>query len=108
MMLKSTVTVSLVLLAAGFADNLYAAADYYAGEITNVSSTESGLLLMLSSPLPSNCQGSPYNWVYIPDNKKTMVALALMTIANKKKVTIYTSGRDATGLCVVSQFDPVE
>ena len=86
------------------------AADYYlGGNISNITSAPVGLLIMLDSGVPGNCVGTPFNWMVIREQNKTMVsvALTLWTTGNKGAV-VYTSGLDqATGYCIVSQLDPI-
>lgn len=78
------------------------------GYISNLSSTGVGLLIMLEGKaLPDNCEGSPFGWMKIKSENKTMISVAL-TVWTKgdKQVTVYSSGLDSTGYCVITQFDP--
>lgn len=79
---------------------------YLGGSITNVTSHSGGLLIMLSSGVPTNCTGTPYGWMLIPEVNKTMVALALMTYAQGKGAVVYTDSNGGSGICVINQFDP--
>ena len=62
------------------------------GNIINISSASSGLMVMLSSGVPDNCAGVGYGWMLIPEAKKTMIATALTTWATGNKyVVVYTN-----------------
>ena len=54
------------------------AADYYlSGNVMNITTTTSGLMIMLDSGIPTNCQGTPSNWMLIKEENKTMISMAL-------------------------------
>ena len=76
------------------------------GNITQISSVSNGLMIMLDSGVPDNCVGTPYGWMVIPDSAKSIVALTLVAKIYKSPVTVYTTGRDATGYCIVNQVQP--
>ena len=86
--------------------NLAAANNYRSGSIINISSTAQGLMIMLDSPVPDNCQGTPYNWLLIPEQNKTMISLTMaLWLSGKKSFTVYTANR-ASGYCEVIQVHP--
>jgi hypothetical protein len=84
------------------------AGHYAYGRLTNVTSGAAGLLVMLDVGVPTNCTGTPYGWMVIPESNKTMIAVALITWQNKGSGTVYTDGISASGYCTVNQFDPAE
>lgn len=81
---------------------------YASGNISNTSSVKGGLIVMLDVGVPTNCTGSPYGWMLIPEANKAMMATALtMWITGKRAATVYTDGYTGNGFCVVNQIDPV-
>lgn len=87
--------------AAGAADT------YQTGTINNITSTPSGLMLMLDNGPPTNCNGTPYGWMLIPEANKTMIATALMLWATGQRgVAVYTNAYTGNGFCTITQFDP--
>lgn len=85
------------------------AAEYYqSGEIINITATTNGLMVMMDTGLPSNCEGTPYGWMLIEQKNTTMISVVLAAWASQAKSgTIYTVGRpDGSGYCLVNQFDP--
>ena len=86
----------------------HAADSYLNGNISNITSTTSGLLIMLDSGVPTNCTGTPYGWMIIPEANKTMVAVTLLAWhTNNRAVTVYTNAMQAGGWCYINQVDPV-
>lgn len=84
-----------------------AAETYHSGALNNITSTASGLMVMLDTGLPDNCAGTPYGWMLIPELNKTMIATALLMWATGSRlVTIYTTPNPG-GYCIVNQLDPV-
>jgi hypothetical protein len=101
--------VSLALIAALGAMTLttHAADTYLSGTMTNITSGTPGLMLMLDTGVPTNCAGSPYGWMLIPEANKTMIATALMAWhSGNRVVTVYTNAAPSGSLCIVNQFDP--
>lgn len=44
------------------------AADHYlSGTVTNITSVPNGLMIMLDTGVPTNCTGTPYGWMLIPE-----------------------------------------
>lgn len=86
----------------------FAGPTYQTGQISNLSSAN-GILIMLSSGVPDNCQGTPYGWMVIPEQNKAMIAVALLIWSTKpeRAVTVYTSGL-VNGYCQINQIDPAE
>ena len=87
----------------------YAADVWLTGNVTNMTSHAGGLLLILDSGVPTNCQGTQYGWMLIKAENKVMIALLLTMYAmGKKTATVYTSAIGANAYCEINQFDPVE
>ncbi len=86
-----------------------AADTYLTGNITNLTSTGGGLLIMLDSGIPVNCTGTPYNWLLIRAENKAMIALTLtMYSLGKKNATVYTNPVTPGSFCEINQYDPSE
>jgi hypothetical protein len=104
---KHKVLIAIIALAVFQANNVAAAESYLSGKITNITSTSAGLMLMLDTGLPDNCEGTPWGWMLIPKAETTMISVALaMYTSGRLSVTVYTNPRAATGWCTVNQFDP--
>ena len=87
--------------------SVVAADAYVTGTMNNISSTPEGLLIMVDAGAPTNCNGTPFGWMLIPQVNKTMTATALaMWLSGQRNATIYTNSYSGTGFCIVSQFDP--
>lgn len=87
----------------------YAADNYLSGTIVNVTTTTSGLMVMMDTGIPTNCQGTPYNWMLIKEENKTMISMALaMWASGKKTATVYTAGIAPGSYCEIIQLDPVD
>jgi len=83
--------------------------DYYqSGKIKNITATTGGLMLMMDSGLPSNCEGTPFGWMLVEQKNTALISLILAVwAADKAAGTVYTSGRvNGSGYCLVNQFDP--
>jgi hypothetical protein len=80
------------------------------GHITAITSSVNGLMIMTDGPLPSNCTGTPFNWLLIPEGNRTMVALTMGVFLtsgfNGELLSVYTSGIGTGGFCIVSQVQP--
>ncbi|NOU49128.1 hypothetical protein HG263_00995 [Pseudoalteromonas sp. JBTF-M23] len=84
-----------------------AAENYQSGKIKNITATTDGLMVMMDTRLPSNCEGTPYGWMLIEQKNTTIISVVLAAWASQAKSgTIYTSGRPDGGYCLVIQFDP--
>lgn len=86
------------------------AADYYlSGNIINITTTTGGLMIMLDSGIPTNCKGTPYNWLLVKEENKTMISMALtMWASGKKGLTVYTAALNPGSYCEIIQIDPYE
>ena len=107
--MKKTIIFSLlVVFVCLFSANSYAGPHYLNGNIIGITSIPIGLMIRLeNNAVPDNCQGSPYGWMYIPEQYKTMIALALMAYSQgNKNVTVYTDNYSGAGYCSINQFDP--
>ncbi|WP_233081940.1 hypothetical protein [Rheinheimera soli] len=92
-----------------FSAATYAADNYLRGNVINVTTTASGLMVMLDTGIPTNCQGTPSNWMLIKEENKTMVSLALaMWASGKRNATVYTVGTSPGAYCEITQLDPVD
>ena len=87
-----------------------AQASYATGHITAVTSTTNGLMIMLDVAVPTNCTGTPFGWLLIPETNKTMVTLVMGLYLrdgfNSDVVTVYTGGIGSVGFCVIGQVQP--
>lgn len=92
-----------MVLGAGVAD----AADWYqTGNISALTTTTEGLMIMLDTGPPTNCTGTPWNWMLIPEANKTMVAATLaLWLSGKRNVTVYVLPFTA-GWCSIIQVQP--
>lgn len=100
----STIAVLLLVPSISYAFN-----SYVAGKIINITSTGNGMMMMLDTGVPDNCQGTPYNWMLIKESHKTMLSVALaMWATGKNSAVVYTSGLDGTGYCIINQLDPTD
>ncbi len=99
----------VLFLAFAYPGILQAGQGHLNGQIINITSTASGLMLMLDTGVPDNCHGTPYNWLLIPESNKAMIATLLMfySLDKNRGFTIYTDTL-ISGFCVVNQVDPVE
>jgi len=99
---------AVVIASMGLAQSsAYAADSYLGGTMTNITSTPAGLMIMLDSGVPTNCTGTGYGWMLIPEANKTMIATALtMWVTGQRGVVVYTNGYNGQSFCVINQFDP--
>jgi hypothetical protein len=104
----------IVAAAIGLALNTVSNAQptYNYGHITNVTFAGDTVMIMMDVGVPDNCIGTPYGWMIIPANYKSMSAfvLGLWMRGDLRQVgvTVYTTGRDSYGNCQINQIDPVE
>jgi hypothetical protein len=89
----------------------FAAADHQHGRISSITFETDRILLMLDSGLPTNCAGTPYGWMAVPGNHKTiqgsLLGLSLRGDVKQVAMTVYAAGIDSTGFCQVTQIAPV-
>jgi len=90
------------------ASSIWAAESYQTGTITNITTIPEGVLLMLDVGPPTNCTGTPYNWMLVPEANKTMVAAVfMMWMSGQRRVTVYSAGAyTGNGFCKLGQVDP--
>jgi hypothetical protein len=80
------------------------AANYVSGSITGQTSGPAGLYVQVSGGLPTNCAGTAWGWMLIPETNKSMVSLTLLAIAQNRQVTVFTEGiPQGQAYCVVGQ-----
>lgn len=85
----------------------WSAENYQPGIINNITTIPEGVLLMLDSGPPTNCAGTAYGWMLVPEANKTMVATVLMMwISGQRKVVVYSQPYTGTGVCTLTQVDP--
>lgn len=81
--------------------------NWIAGKVTAVTSTPDGIMVSMSSQVPTNCTGSPYGWMLISRSYPEMVSVTLSYIlAGKMNFTVYTSPSSSGGFCAVNQVQP--
>ncbi len=86
--------------------NVYAGPHYLSGNLKNLTSNKSGLMIMLDTGVPDNCTGVSSNWMTIDEDNKAMISVALAMWATERKLaTVYTDGL-VSGSCIVNQLDP--
>jgi hypothetical protein len=87
--------------------NALAAAEYQSGRINNITTIAEGLMLTLDSGLPTNCTGTPYGWMLIPQANRVMVATVLaLWLSGARDVTVYVNTYTGSSYCIVNQVDP--
>lgn len=76
--------------------------------ITNITTTPEGVLLILDAGPPTNCTGTPYNWMLVPEANNTMVAAVfMMWMSGRRRVTVYSASTyTGNGFCKIDQVDP--
>ena len=103
MLANSAFAVSAVLLSG----NAACGDVYQTGNMTNLTATSDGLMIMLDAGPPTTCAATPYGWMLIPEANKTLVATALaMWLSGKKAATIYSAPYSG-GWCILNQINPV-
>jgi hypothetical protein len=103
MLFNRSIAAALIALSASAAQ-----AGYLTGTITDITSTPDGLMLKLSTGLPADCTGSPYNWMLVPEQYKTIIVTTLgFYLGGMKTVTVY-SVPTTNFYCKINQIDPVE
>lgn len=105
--MRTLIAVTLMLIGIIEAANA-AESNYVRGTITSYTTTTDGLMLMTDGGIPTNCTGTPYGWLLIPEANKTMIATALtMLTTGNKTATFYTGGIvGPTSFCVIIQVEP--
>ncbi len=104
-MLKKLLLSAVILVSA----QAQGAQNHLNGNISNFTATVGGLMIMLDAGIPDNCAGTPYGWMMIKQEHTTLTSTVLaLILAGKKKGTVYTTGIDASGHCIVSQFHPAQ
>ncbi len=80
---------------------------YVTGRVTDLTSTSSGILIMIDAGVPTNCAGSPYGWILIPQANQAMTATILAYwLSGRRDATVYTDTRTGAGFCIANQYDP--
>ena len=102
-MKKSAVTLILILIVA-FGGGAEAGENAQIGYITNIVARPDGLLLEIDNGIPDACAGTVGNWMIIPNENKTMLALALLNSDNGKLMEFYTDGNFIDGICQISML----
>jgi hypothetical protein len=88
---------------------VHAADSYVVGYITRVSFAGDHIIIMVDAGVPTNCTGTPFGWMTVPDANKPMQAfvtgLWMRGDAASKQLAVYTTGIDSSGFCQISQID---
>lgn len=83
---------------------------YQDGRISNITVAGNTVMIMLDTGMPTNCAGSPFGWMQIPENNKAMQSLVLglwmRGDAAQTYVVVYTDARVGGGYCQINQIDP--
>ena len=87
-------------------------ANIVVGEVYDITSTVSGLLIRVKDTqatniVPTDCQNpGPYGWMLIPEASKTMISVAIaMRAQGKRDAAIYVNPT-TSGPCDIIQYDP--
>ena len=95
-----------ILLSSVLVANVYAGPHYLSGNIKDLTSNTSGLMIMLDTGVPDNCAGVSANWMTIEKENTAMISVALTMWATGKKLgVVYTETR-TDGSCIINQLDP--
>ncbi len=106
-MYRAIVVSIMAFISTAVTDIAIAESNYLGGNFSNITSAGVGLMIMLDSGIPTNCAGTPYNWILIKEENKTMIALAMTMWAKKETcATVYTAPVGGSGYCTVTQLDP--
>jgi hypothetical protein len=102
-----------ILTVTSLLSSVSAVAQNTTGHITAIDATVNGLMVMTDGPLPSNCTGTPFNWLLIPAANSPMVALAMGVYLSNglngaAEVSFYTTGIGTGGFCIISQVQPAQ
>ena len=100
-----------VLLAAVLLRPAQAAETFIDGNIINVTSSPSGLMIILDAGVPQVCEGHyPWPWLLIKQEDSAMIATALgFYMAGRRHARVHVYNPPTPGIpCVVSQFNPTE
>jgi len=82
-------------------------AGHVSGKISNITSVPSGILVQIGSEeVPQNCT-SPYVYMEIKEEYKSMISMTLTAWTLGRNVVVYTAPA-STGYCQVIQVDPYE
>ena len=100
--------VILTLAASLLASTSFSAQNYQTGNISNLTATTGGIMIMMDSGTPTHCSGTPYGWLLIKQEHTALTATVLAAWASGSKYgTVYTSGiQTGSSYCIVNQFDP--
>lgn len=64
---------------------------------------------MLDTGVPTNCKGTPYNWMLIKEENKTVISMALtMWASGRSGLAVYTAGLNPGSYCAIIQLEPNE
>ena len=105
--------IALVVAAAMslFWSEAQAAGTFIDGNIINVTSSSSGLMIILDAGVPQVCEGHyPWPWLLIKQEDTAMIATALgFYMAGQRHARVHVYNPPTPGIpCVVSQFNPTE
>lgn len=84
---------------------------YVVGYITEVTSVQDGLLIMIENDnghvVPNTAKNTPYGWLLVSEDDPVMVEMALYCWKNNLEVAVYCDGTNPTGYGVLTQVDPL-
>lgn len=84
-----------------------AAETWLQGTLSEVTTVPEGLLIRLDNGQPTQCAGTPFGWMLIPEANKTMLAMTMMLwMSGKRSMVIYTRAYTGDGYCTITQVDP--
>lgn len=84
-----------------------AAETWLEGNLSEVTTVGEGLLIRMDNGLPTQCTGTPFGWMLIPEANKTMLAMTMMLwMSGKRSMVIYTRAYTGDGYCTITQVDP--
>jgi len=85
----------------------YVGPSHVVGEIKNITSTKSGLMVKIgNNEVPENCT-SGQTWMLIEETNSTMISVTLASWAMGRNLAVYTTS-SASGYCKINQVDPAE
>jgi hypothetical protein len=106
-MRKISIILALIILSVTVP--AFAGPNWISGNLTNYTTIQGGLLIMVDAGIPGNCAGTPYGWILIAEADKAMTAMAFMRISQGKwALNVYTDSAFHLGFCRAVQFDPVD
>lgn len=102
-----TLSTGLLLTSLSLSTHATIGAGHVSGKITNITSIDQGLLVMIEgNQVPQNCT-SGNSYMRIREENQAMISMLITAWTLGRNVTVYTSPA-STGYCDVWQVDPYE